>query len=147
MVHTKHNKTVVHVKMLHTIRMATVRRQTGDFGELMACRFLERKGYTVLERNYLRPWGEIDIIAVKGESVRFVEVKTLSREIPLGVSRESGYRPEEQVHPKKLEKLARTAQLYMDERGDGRDFQIDVVGVYLDRTRRLARCRLYEQVL
>ena len=59
----------------------------------------------------------------------------------------SSYRPEEQVHPVKLRKVARTAELYMAEKGDERDFQIDVVGVFLDMKTRKARCRLFEQVL
>ena len=64
------------------------------------------------------------------------------------ISREmSQYRPEEQVHPAKLKKIARTAELYMDSKRDKRDFQIDVVGVFVDMKNRKARCRLFEQVL
>jgi len=126
----------------------STKRQIGNIGEDAATEFLQRKGFDIVERNYLRPWGEIDIIAVKGETVRFVEVKAVSREMAGDVTRENeGYRPEEQVHPAKLKKLARTAELYMNERNDQRDYQIDVVGVFLDHARRIARCRLYEQVL
>lgn len=128
--------------------MTRARKEVGRLGEEAAAQFLTLKGFTVLERNYLRPWGEIDIIAEKDGIIRFVEVKTLSRENPPDISRENNtYRPEEQVHPGKLTKIARTAELYMNERGDARDYQIDVVGVYLDAARRTARCRLYEQVL
>ena len=77
-----------------------------------------------------------------------MEVKTLSRENIPDISREmSDYRPEEQVHPAKLRKIARTAEMYMNGRGDPREFQIDVVGVFLNIHTRQARCRLYEQVL
>jgi putative endonuclease len=124
------------------------RRVTGQLGEDIACQFLNGKGFTVIERNYRKTWGEIDIIAEFKGSVRFVEVKALSRENIADISREmNGYRPEEQVHPAKLKKLARTAELYMQEKGDERDYQIDVVGVYLNPATRTARCRLYEQVL
>ena len=126
----------------------TQKRAIGDLGEQIAVQFLERKGFKILERNYLKPWGEIDIIAEKRNCVRFVEVKTVSREILPDVSYEmSDYRPEEQVHPAKLRKIARTAELYMSERRDERDYQIDVVGVFLDQKSRKARCRLFEQVL
>jgi putative endonuclease len=126
----------------------SAKRQIGNIGEDAAVEFLRRKGFDIVERNHLRPWGEIDIVAVKGETVRFVEVKAVSREMAGDVTRENeGYRPEEQVHPAKLKKLARTAELYMNEKNDQRDYQIDVVGVFLDHTRRMARCRLYEQVL
>lgn len=124
------------------------RKETGRAGETVAARFLERKGFTIIDRNYRKPWGEIDIIAEKEGIVRFVEVKTLSRENISDISREmSGYRPEEQVHPAKLRKIARTAEMYMNGRGDQREFQIDVVGVFLNIRTRQATCRLYEQVL
>lgn len=123
-------------------------RELGRLGEDIAATYLERKGYSVIERNYLRSWGEIDIIAEKGGVVRFVEVKAVSRETFDDFSREKeGYRPEEQVHPAKLRKLMRTAEMYMNEKGDQRDYQIDVVGVFMNPTTRTARCRLFEQVL
>ena len=126
----------------------SAKRRLGNLGEDVAVQFLERKGFKVIERNFLRPWGEIDIIAEKAKTVRFVEVKTVSREsFTWNVSRENSYRPEEQVHPAKLKKLARTAEMYMNSREDDRDYQIDVVAVFLDTERRIARCRLYEQVL
>lgn len=126
----------------------SARRRLGNVGEDIACRFLESKGFTVLERNYLRSWGELDIVALKAGCVRFIEVKAVSREKLPDVTRENGgYRPEEQVHPAKLKKLARTAEMYMNEKSDTRDYQIDVVAVYMDTTERKARCRLYEQVL
>lgn len=124
------------------------RKETGRIGEDVACQFLERKGFKIIGRNYRKPWGEIDIIAEKSGIIRFIEVKTVSREKSAGISREMGdYRPEEQVHEEKLKKVARTAELYMDSTGDAREFQIDVVGVFLDAGTRTARCRLLEQVL
>jgi len=124
------------------------RKEAGRVGESIAAQFLQRKGFTILDRNYRKPWGEIDIIAEKKGIVRFVEVKTLSRENMPDISREmSDYRPEEQVHPAKLRKIARTAEMYMNGREDQREFQIDVVGVFLNMVTRQARCRLYEQVL
>lgn len=124
------------------------RKKIGALGEDVACQFLQSKGFTILKRNYWKPWGEIDIIAEKGNTVRFVEVKAVSREILPKISRENNdYRPEEQVHTAKLRKVARTAEMYMNETCDTREYQIDVVGVYLNLKTRQARCRLYEQVL
>ena len=80
--------------------------------------------------------------------MRFIEVKAVTRENLPDVTRENDdYRPEEQVHPAKLKKIARTAEMYMNGKGDNRDYQIDVVGVFIDPKRRKARCRLFEQVL
>lgn len=124
------------------------RKAIGRLGEEIASEFLSRKGFTVIERNYRKPWGEIDIIAEKGGLVRFVEVKSVSCENLPDVTREmSSYRPEEQVHPLKLRKIARTAEIYMNAKKDEREYQIDVVGVFLNTKGRKARCRLFEQVL
>lgn len=123
-------------------------RATGNLGEDIACQFLERKGFLLLERNYRKPWGEVDIIAIKDEIVRFIEVKAVSREPSQGISREIGeYRPEEMVHEQKLRKISKVADFYMNNKKDPRDYQIDVVGVILDRANKKAKCRLFEQVL
>lgn len=121
--------------------------QTGALGEEIACTFLARRGFKIIEKNYRKPWGEIDIIAEKGDVVRFVEVKAM---VGKGgdISRESNsYRPEEQIHPAKLKKVVRTAQIYMSHKNDDREYQIDAVGVILDMTSRKASCRLFEQIL
>src|SRR3989338_4254414 len=119
----------------------TQKQKTGATGESIAERFLKSKGYKILAKNYRKPWGEIDIIAQKGETIRFVEVKTVSRE-----SR-AVHRPEELVDKRKLTKVARTAALYMEVTRDKREFQLDVVGVILDKDSKTAVCRLFEQAL
>ena len=124
------------------------RKEIGRLGESIAAQFLVKKGFTIIAKNYRKPWGEIDIIAEKGGVVRFVEVKSVSRENLPDVTREmSSYRPEEQIHPLKLRKIARTAEIYMNEKKDSREYQIDAVGVFLNTKERKARCRLFEQVL
>lgn len=122
-----------------------IRKDVGRGGEEIACRFLSRKGFKVIGRNYRRKCGEIDIIAEKGNLVRFVEVKAVT--IQGDFSREMSRIPEELVHKTKLRKVARTAALYMDERKDRREYQIDVVGVIMNTSTRTARCRLFEQAL
>ncbi|MFZ2720071.1 MAG: YraN family protein [Minisyncoccia bacterium] len=120
--------------------------QTGAVGEKIASIFLKRKGFRIIEFNFRKPWGEIDIVAEKGGFVHFVEVKAVSREVING-SREIDYRPEEMVTRSKLVKVARTATLYMESKKDSREFQIDVVGVIMDSQKRLAKCRYFPQVL
>lgn len=122
----------------------TKKRLTGNLGENIAEKFLINKGFTITGRNYSKKWGEIDIIAEKDDIVRFVEVKAQT----VHGSREmSDYRPEELAHDSKLRKVARTASLYMEEKGDSREYQIDVIAVVLDMENRVARCRFYEQAL
>lgn len=103
----------------------------GLVGERLAAEFLKKKGYRVLDRNYRRPWGEIDIIAraLDGTLV-FVEVKTLRR--PLD---KEGLLPEDNVTAAKLMKLRRTGQLYAAGNkelvADSRGWRIDLVAVEL----------------
>jgi len=125
----------------------THRKKVGRMGEDIACKFLEQKGFQILDRNYRKPWGEIDIIAEKSDQIRFVEVKTVSREAYQGISREIDYRPEEMVNAKKLKKLTRTAALYMETTRDEREYQIDVIGIIINEHTRTAHCRLFEQAL
>ncbi len=124
----------------------TGRRRIGNEGEDIACRFLESKGFRVVQRNYLKPWGELDIVALLDGVYRFVEVKTISRATS-GSGSTGNMTAEDHVSPAKLRKLARTAELYMARVKGSPDYQIDVVTVELDRATRKARCKLYEQVL
>lgn len=124
------------------------RKEAGKIGEQIAADFLKKRGFRIVARNFSKPWGEIDIIAEKGGILRFVEVKTLTFRYLPDVSRENNhYRPEEQAHSAKLKRVARTAEMYMNANNDQREYQIDVIGVFLDKNKRLARCRFFEQVL
>lgn len=97
--------------------MKTERRRFGDFGESISVKFLMKHGFRILERNYLRPWGEIDIVAEKGARTYFIEVKTaLSRETEgEGVSHET-IRPEDNIHPEKLKRFFKIVQTYCLEK-------------------------------
>jgi len=129
-------------------RMKYSRKEVGGIGEDVAARFLKGKGFNIVERNFRRPWGEINIIAEKEGLVRFVEVKTVSREMDPNISRETADpMPEELAHASKLDKVARTAQLYMESNRDNREFQLDVIAVYLNPVTMVAHCAFYEQVL
>lgn len=122
----------------------------GMLGEDVVCRFLERRGFSVLERNYRKFIGEIDIIARKGKETHFVEVKTVSRENVRNVNHEtSDYRPEENVHPMKLKRIFRTIQIYLSEKSMGEDSEwvFDVAAVYFDEKNREARVSFMENVV
>ena len=124
-----------------------LRKHIGRLGEEIVSQFLVKKGFKILDRNYRKPWGEIDIIAEKDDVVRFVEVKAISREILPGSFEEIDYRPEEMVTKEKLRKVARTATVCMEAAHDLREYQLDVVGVILSESTKTARCRLFEQAL
>ena len=52
------------------------KKELGKKGEELALRFLKKRGYRVLERNYVCKMGEMDIIATEKDTLVFVEVKT-----------------------------------------------------------------------
>ncbi len=118
----------------------TEKRKTGDQGEGIACEFLMKRGFEIVERNYSKKWGELDIIARKGQKLHFVEVKTVSH-LPY-ISHETRnrdqYRPEDNIHPWKLKRLSRVIQTYLLGYKGNRsvsyetDWQFDVITVYLD---------------
>ena len=62
------------------------RKEIGARGEAIAAKFLERLGYRIRERNYRCPLGELDLVALDGEYLVFVEVKTRSPGAPLSPS-------------------------------------------------------------
>ncbi len=84
----------------------TYRSEIGQLGEDLACKYLVDKAYRIIERNFRRPWGELDIIAeAPDKTLVFIEVKTM-RENP------GGLEPADQLTKSKLQKLKRTASLY-----------------------------------
>ena len=102
----------------------------GAFGERLAAAHLESKGYRILERNYRRREGEIDIVAARGGCLVFVEVRTRR-----GQERGSAV---ESVGPAKGARLAALAEAYCQERPDlPPDRRIDVVAVDLTPEGRL----------
>lgn len=76
----------------------------GLLGENIAVDYLKKKGYKILERNFRRRNGEIDIVGVKDDTLVFFEVKTRT-------SSQYGT-PLEAITPWKIRELVRTAQLY-----------------------------------
>jgi putative endonuclease len=105
--------------------MGDDRRILGEEGERAAEKHLRRYRYTILERNYRCPLGEIDLIALDGETVVFVEVKT---------RRGAGHgSPLEAVDARKQRQIARVAQSFLlRHRLQDRAARFDVVGVWRD---------------
>ncbi|GMQ95271.1 MAG: YraN family protein [Patescibacteria group bacterium] len=126
----------------------TNKQKVGKIGEDIACKFLVKRGFEVVGRNYWKKWGEIDIIARKRGTTHFVEVKTVSCENLQNVSHDS-YRPEENIHPRKLKRLSRTIQTYLLEKNiaEDADWQFNAVVVFLDRRAKIARMRFLENII
>jgi len=118
----------------------TEKRKLGDIGENIACDFLKGRGFAIIERNYLRKWGEIDIIAKKSNIIHFVEVKTVTH----GTLE---YRPEDNMHPWKLKRLSRAIQTYLLDKRLDCDWQLDLITVKMDQQTRKARIELIENII
>lgn len=127
----------------------TLKRKLGDLGENIACTFLIKRGFEIINRNYLRKWGEIDIISKKNEVYRFIEVKSVSCVTLPDVSRvtNGSYRPEDNVHPQKLKRLHRAIQTYMLEKQIDNDWQLDIVTVKINEQSRTARVEIIENII
>jgi len=108
------------------------KNETGAHGEEIAVSFLMKHGFSILDTNYLKPWGEIDVIARKSNLIHFVEVKTVSYEtkqlLEQSVSHGT-WRPEENVTAAKVSKLNRVIETWLSSQNLDLDWQIDVIAV------------------
>ena len=84
------------------------RQSLGKKGEEIACRFLESKGHTILERNFRSGHLEIDIISLNEEGMHFVEVKTRRKSIQAP--------PQENVGSLKQSRIAKAALRFLKTR-------------------------------
>ena len=83
--------------------MSRRKKDIGDWGEAKAVDFLEKHGFSVIDRNYHTTVGEIDIVAKKSNDFYFVEVKT----------RQKGYLSDSsQITANKKRKMLRTVKIY-----------------------------------
>ena len=116
----------------HTQQAMTHQSAIGKLGEDLACRFIRQKGYRVIERNYRRPLGEIDIVTVAPDGTLVIfEVKTVSGPNPQITA-------EDQMTAAKLKKLKRVAEVYANTPRtqrlikDGRGWRIDLLSLTID---------------
>lgn len=128
----------------------TKNKQIGAWGEEIAAKHLVRQGFTLIEMNYLRKWGEIDVIVEKQGRIHFVEVKTVSYETKADLERavtHGTWRPEENVHAYKIAKLARAIDTWiLDKKWEG-DWQIDVAAVRIVPRETYASIKIIENIV
>jgi len=127
--------------------MVTERRSRGDTGEKIACAFLEKEGFKILNRNFLKKWGELDIVAEKDKIIHFFEVKSMIGSVSDTVS--SGHRLEDNVHGLKVKHISRMIETYLDEKGRGLDaeFQFHVLCVYMNIKTRRAKVEWLKNII
>lgn len=109
--------------------MKTEKRARGDLGERAAVGYLRRRFYRVLDRNYRAGGAEIDIVAKRGKTLAFVEVKT--RRLEPGTETRLT-RPAAAVTREKQEHILRAARLWLSHRPSADlSVRFDVIEVYL----------------
>ncbi|WP_257928377.1 UPF0102 domain-containing protein [Campylobacter lari] len=102
--------------------MALLHYLFGKKGEDLACEYLKKHGFEILQRNFHSKFGEVDIIAKKDEILHFVEVK----------STQGDYEVAYRLDVKKYHKLVKTIQYYFTKHKGEENFQLDLLCVYKD---------------
>lgn len=129
----------------------------GKLGEDLASKWLIDAGYTVIERNYWKKFGEIDIVArlptgqaVETNKIHFIEVKSVSYEtkqdLEIAVSRGT-WNPEENVHFDKQKRLGRIIETWLFEHTYTGKWQIDILTVRIVPREKFARFNLLDNVI
>ncbi len=102
-----------------------VHNDTGTKGEFLARKYLEDKGYNILEANWRSRRAEVDLIAFKDSTLIFVEVKT----------RTGSYygQPEDFVDSAKQSQLTYAAEEYLYKINHNEDIRFDIISILFDK--------------
>lgn len=115
------------------------RTPLGKIGENIAAGYLQKNGYRIIERNYYKRAGEIDIIAIDKDTLVFVEVKTRNS-VDFGS-------PLEAITPWKLRSLIKTAQYYkMTHRNVPDLLRIDAVSINISSSGEVDEIQLVKNI-
>ena len=127
------------------------KQKIGEIGENVAVKFLVKRGFSILDRNYTKKWGEIDVVAEKSGRIYFIEVKSVSRETLNNVPHETldEYKPEDNMHPWKLKRLSRTIQTYLLSKNisEEKEWQGDLLVVFLSLKDKMARVKVVSDII
>ena len=117
--------------------MAKGRVGLGRRGEALAAKVLQKRGFTIVTRNWYCSQGEADLIARRNDEWYFVEVRT---------RRSTAYgSPEESVTPRKRRRMETVARRYLSEHAPNDDvaWHLSLIAVAMDRAGRLQRITVY----
>lgn len=101
--------------------MSTFKKEQGKYGEDLACKFLAGLDYEIVERNFLIRGGEIDIVALDGDTTVIVEVKLRGGD-DFGSAVES-------ITTSKLRSLVKTTKFYALEKNIKGGLRIDLIAI------------------
>lgn len=121
--------------------MTNEKQNIGKLGEDIAVKYLENHGFNILERNYRKPWGEIDIVAKQDKELIFFEVKTQKNYLE--------WEPEENVNKHKKHQLSRIIMTYLKEHriSESQDWRIDVLAIKLNFETKIAQIEHIKNII
>ena len=126
-------------------------QQIGKIGENIAEKFLVKHGFEVLDRNYTKKWGEIDLVALKDNKVYFIEVKSVKRDNLERQRKEDldSYKPEDNMHPWKMKRMSHTIQTYLLDKKipENTEWQVDLLVVFLDLKNKKAKVKVVNDII
>lgn len=124
--------------------------EIGKMGEEIACKWLISHGFTIIQQNYSKKYGEIDIVARETSIIHLIEVKSVSygtkEDLDYAVSHET-WRPEENVHNDKQRKLKNAIQVWLIENKYEGDWQIDILSVQMVPREKYSLVKLLDNVI
>ena len=116
------------------------RQSLGHLGESIAAVYLEKQGYSIIERNCHTPYGEIDLITQREGVIVFVEVKTRS-------TRSFGP-PEISITPHKQDHMRSAAAYYMQQHPElAADWRIDAIAIQMQGDQKQPLIDHFENVI
>ncbi|MCH8244347.1 YraN family protein [Patescibacteria group bacterium] len=116
-----------------------VHNTIGKEGEEIAKKYLESKGYKIIEQNYRTKRAEIDIITKHKNKLVFVEVRTKHHE-QFGT-------PEDTINYQKRKRLQKNAAAYVHRKRYKGPYRIDAVCLVIDKNEGLRRINHYENIV
>lgn len=121
-------------------------KDIGKLGEDIACKYLIKKGFFIVCRNYRKRWGELDIIADKDNHIHFIEVKSVCVS---SFNNKNYHNPEENVDGWKIKQIRKMIWTYFDENNKGleKEFYFHVICVYINMFRRFAKVNVIENII
>lgn len=123
------------------------KKEVGALGERVAAEYLRRQGMKLVDRNVARKTGELDLIMREGDTLHFVEVKTIVCDAFPTADAKDEYDPSLNLHEAKVRKVARTGEWYVMQKNWEGDWQVDGVLVWMRREDGMARVRYLPQIV
>ena len=122
---------------------------TGQMGEAVAAEYLIKRQHKILDKNYRKPWGEIDIVTVLAGRLFFIEVKTTAHASMFEFEQyqsDGSFAPEQNVNNVKKHRLRRVIETWLLDRKLDVPRQLDVLAVHLVEPEKFAAVKVFPNI-